>query len=82
MSQTLTTNGFSGWHMYLLYMGLCVVCSVLVYFLIPETKGLPMEEIAALFGDVVVVRLTEDGTQLQDGDKAGTIQQIEEKTTS
>ena len=48
--------------MYLLYMGLCIVSGIIVYFIIPETKGLPMEELAALFGDEVVVHLTADGT--------------------
>ena len=50
-----------GWHMYLLYMSLCLISTVVVYFYIPETKGLPMEEIGALFGDQVVVHLTSDG---------------------
>jgi hypothetical protein len=41
-----------------------LVCTVLfailviVYF--PETKGLPLEEIAAKFGDEVTARLTDD----------------------
>lgn len=47
--------------MYLLYMGLCVICFVIVYFFIQETKDLPMEELAALFGDEVVVHITKDG---------------------
>lgn len=49
------------WHMYLLYGGLCLISGVIVYFFIPETKQLPIEELGALFGDEVVVRLTEDG---------------------
>ena len=48
--------------MYLLYMGLSIISGIIVYFTIPETKGLPMEELAALFGDEVVVHLNADGT--------------------
>lgn len=47
--------------MYYLYMALCLVSFVVIYFYIPETKQISMEEIAALFGDEVVVHLTADG---------------------
>ena len=47
--------------MYFLYMGLCIISTIIVYFYIPETKRLPVEEIGALFGDEVVVHLTDDG---------------------
>jgi hypothetical protein len=47
--------------MFLIYAGLCVVSFIVAYFYIPETKGLPVEEIGALFGDVVAVHLTADG---------------------
>lgn len=47
--------------MCLLYCGLCIISAIIVYFWIPETKGLPVEEIGALFGDEVVVHLTADG---------------------
>jgi hypothetical protein len=47
--------------MYLVWMGCCIFSAVIVYFFIPETAQLPMEEIGALFGDVVVVYLTSDG---------------------
>lgn len=47
--------------MFLIYSGLCVVSFIGVYFFLPETKGLPMEEIGALFGDKVAVHLTGDG---------------------
>ena len=47
--------------MYLIYLGLCLVCGVIVYFWVPETRGLPLEQIGDLFGDVVVVHLTADG---------------------
>jgi len=48
--------------MYFLYMGLCIISTIVVYFYIPETKQIPIEEIGALFGDEVVVHLTADGT--------------------
>lgn len=41
-------------------MALCIVAFIIVYFFVDETKDLPMEELAALFGDTVVVHLTED----------------------
>ncbi|ETI27393.1 hypothetical protein G647_09583 [Cladophialophora carrionii CBS 160.54] len=49
------------YNMYFLYMGLCIISTIIVYFYIPETKRIPVEEIGALFGDEVVVHLTEDG---------------------
>lgn len=48
--------------MYILYMCLCLICAVIIYFFIKETRNLPMEELAGLFGDEVVVHLTKDGT--------------------
>jgi hypothetical protein len=47
--------------MYLLWAGLCLISAVIVYFFVPETARLPIEEIGALFGDEVVVHLTADG---------------------
>lgn len=57
-----------GWHLYLLYMSLCIVSGIVVFFFIDETRGVPMEELAALFGDQVMVRLTEDGQGLVKAD--------------
>ena len=47
--------------MFLIYAILMVIAEVIVYCYIVETKGLPVEEIGALFGDEVVVHLTADG---------------------
>ena len=47
--------------MYFLYMALCLISTVMVYFFIPETKQMPVEELGALFGDEVIVHLTADG---------------------
>ena len=54
--------------MYFLYMGLCIISTIIVYFYIPETKLLPVEEIGALFGDEVVIHLTEDGHNIVEQD--------------
>lgn len=51
----------SQWRMFLVYFALALVCAIISYFVIVETKGLPVEEIGALFGDEVVVHLTKDG---------------------
>jgi hypothetical protein len=61
--------------MYIIYMVLCIICTIIVYLWIPETKGLPMEEIGALFGDEVVVHLTADGHGIVE-DKPG-VEEIE-----
>ena len=47
-----------------IYCALCIIAAVIVYFHVPETKGLPIEEIGALFGDEVVVHLTADGEKI------------------
>lgn len=45
-------------------MGLCVICEVIVYMYVPETRGRPVEELGALFGDEVVLHMTSDGRGL------------------
>jgi hypothetical protein len=68
----------SGWRMYLIYMALCIISTIVVYFWIPETKNLPVEEIGALFGDEVVVHLTTDGHGIvEDGAEKDTVTRIE-----
>lgn len=56
--------------MFLIYFGFTIISAVIVYFYLPETKGLPIEEIGALFGDEVIVHLTRDGHGLVE-DKVG-----------
>jgi len=63
--------------MYLLWMGLCLICTFLVYLYIPETKRLPIEEIGALFGDDVIVHLTSDGHGLVEADAKRGLEHIE-----
>ena len=65
--------------MFLIYFALSVIAFIITYFFIPETKGLPIEEIGALFGDFVVVHLTADGHGIvehgkaEDDDKTGKV---------
>ena len=47
--------------MYLIYVALCLVSWVIVYLWIPETRRIALEEIGGLFGDTVVLHLTDDG---------------------
>ena len=60
----------SKWGIYYLWMGLCIISTVIVYFFIPETTGIPVEEIGAFFGDEVVVHLTEDGHDIVESEKS------------
>lgn len=47
--------------MFLIYCVICIFSFFVVYFFIPETKGLPVEEIGAIFDDKVAVHLIADG---------------------
>jgi hypothetical protein len=49
------------WRMYFVWMACSIISTALVYYFIPETTRMPLEEIGALFGDDVVVHLTADG---------------------
>ena len=40
-----------GWRLYMLHAGFCVASFAVVYFLYPETQGVPLEEMDAIFGD-------------------------------
>ncbi|KAH7014178.1 general substrate transporter, partial [Microdochium trichocladiopsis] len=48
-----------GWRYYLVFICLTVVTVVVIFFFYPETKGKSLEELADIFGDPVVVRLTD-----------------------
>lgn len=50
-----------------------IVSTVFVYFYIPETRLLPLEEIGALFGDEVVVHLNANLTGLVEEDILDTV---------
>ncbi|KAF1944286.1 hypothetical protein EJ02DRAFT_452654 [Clathrospora elynae] len=48
-----------GYKYFVVFACLTLVSVVVVYFMYPETKGKSLEEPAELFGDPVVVRLTD-----------------------
>lgn len=41
----------AGWHFYLLFICITFVGGILYYFILPETRGIPLEEIAKIFGE-------------------------------
>jgi hypothetical protein len=47
-----------GWKYYILFIVVCSAMIPLIAFKFPETKGLGLEEIGALFGDEVALDLT------------------------
>jgi hypothetical protein len=48
-----TTTAFANikWRFYLVFIVITGLGSVLMYFVLPETKGIPLEEMARIFGD-------------------------------
>ncbi|KAI7977912.1 hypothetical protein EIK77_009452 [Talaromyces pinophilus] len=52
------TSAFAniGWRFFLVFISVMVVGIIVMYFVLPETRGLPLEEVAALFGDEAEVR--------------------------
>jgi hypothetical protein len=63
--------------MYLVFMGFCIVCEVIIYFYVPETQGIPVEEMGALFGDEVALHMTADGRGIVEKPGAARVEQLE-----
>jgi hypothetical protein len=40
-----------GWRFYLVFICITFVGGIVYYFILPETKGVPLEEIAKIFGE-------------------------------
>lgn len=51
LQATATAFANIGWKFYLIFIILSGLGTIVCYFFIPETKGIPLEEMAALFGD-------------------------------
>ncbi|EXJ74794.1 uncharacterized protein A1O5_01490 [Cladophialophora psammophila CBS 110553] len=52
-NDVVTATAFAniGWKFYLVFIIVCGLGTIAMYFLLPETKGVPLEEVAKLFGD-------------------------------
>jgi len=66
-----------GWKMYLVFVACNVVSIIVIYFYVPETSKLSLEEIGGLFGDEVVVHLTDDGHGIVEENKEA-LEKVEE----
>lgn len=51
LQATATAFANIGWKFFLIFIILSGIGTVFCYFFIPETKGIPLEEMAAIFGD-------------------------------
>jgi predicted MFS family arabinose efflux permease len=73
------------WRYFVVFACLTAVTVLVLYFVFPETKGKSLEELNAIFGDAVVVRLT-DATEEElreiDRDIKGQlgVEQVENRT--
>jgi hypothetical protein len=70
--------------MYLVFMSLCLVCEVIVYFFIPETRNIPIEEMASVFGEdqEVMVLVTNDGKDIVEKNVDVVVQEQEHVSAS
>ncbi|RSH87041.1 hypothetical protein EHS25_003529 [Saitozyma podzolica] len=57
-----------GWRLYPMHAFFCALSFVLVYFLYPETRGVPLEEMDQLFGDETVEDDEDEDGDGDDGD--------------
>jgi len=69
------------WRLYIVFIACNVVSTVLIYFFVPETSRLSLEEIGELFGDEVVVHLSADGHGIVEQQKLQAAVHIEEVGT-
>jgi hypothetical protein len=64
--------------MYLVFVICNVFTTIIIYFFVPETSKLSLEEIGEIFGDEVVVHLTNDGHGIVESEKVGGVERVEE----
>jgi len=57
---TATAFAHIGWKFFLVFIIISGLGGIVAYFYIPETKGVPLEEIAAIFGDTEEVMVFAD----------------------
>ncbi|KFY55954.1 hypothetical protein V496_06861 [Pseudogymnoascus sp. VKM F-4515 (FW-2607)] len=63
-----------GWRYYMVFIAVTVPLAILCYFVLPETAGIPLEEIGRLFGDPVGMNFN---TAMEDKDGGVIAQHVE-----
>ena len=58
-----------GWKLYIILAFFALLAFIVVYFGYPETSGVPLEEIGALFGDEITVPQDDDDESDSDDDE-------------
>ncbi|KAL6246340.1 hypothetical protein RBB50_006576 [Rhinocladiella similis] len=58
-----------GWKYYLVFISVCAVGLVWISWTLPETKGVPLEEVAAIFGDQDEVMVFSNDVQLGENEE-------------
>jgi MFS family permease len=72
-----------GWRFYIVMLVCTAIFAVIALLCFPETKGLPLEEIAAKFGDEVTVHLMDEaGLRLQPADGPEAEQELKQNEKS
>ena len=72
-----------GYKFWIILIVLTVIYAVLVYFFLPETKGMTLEDISVLFGDPVELSfeqaLSKEGGSHEIGEKGG-VEEVEQQS--
>jgi hypothetical protein len=69
LQSTPTAFANIGWRFYLVFIIGCFVGGIVFLFFWPDTRGLPLEEIAAIFGDADEVAVYQRDIRFEDLEK-------------
>lgn len=64
LQATATAFATIGYKFYLLFICICLVGGIVFYFILPETKGIPLEEIAKIFGETEDIMIYSEDVHL------------------
>jgi len=75
-----TASAAIGWKYYLVFVCLGIVHTIHLYFFLPDTAGMALEEIDAVFGKEVAGHLSDENLEEQDKATVTTVEAAAEKT--